>query len=85
MECLVLTTSVGIQGERPPHSKPPFLTRLLVGVGVHDGEVVAEEEEVELVGEKVKASLVIHRDVVDDVVEVDIIELVIGLQEQAEL
>ena len=62
------------------------MTKLLVGVGAHDSEVVAEEEEeVELVGEKVKASLVIHRDIVDDVVEVDIVELIIGLQEQAEL
>lgn len=30
----VFCTSAAIQGERAPHSKPPFWTRLFAGVGV---------------------------------------------------
>ena len=49
MECLVWVTSAAIQGERP-HSKPPFRTTLLVGLGAQvwaDLEAVgAADEEV---------------------------------------
>lgn len=37
-EWKVLDTSAAIQWSRPPHSKPPFWTRLFVGVGVQVGE-----------------------------------------------
>lgn len=58
MACALPTMSAATHGAKP-HSKPPLLTRLLAGVGVHVG--------------------------VADVVELDNVELIGGLQEHAEL
>lgn len=73
---LVPEISAAIHGDSP-HSKPPFRTTLLYGVGVQV-DVVDVVEDVVLVVDVVVA--------VAEVLEVeDSVELIVGLHEQAEL
>ena len=48
------TTSAATQGERP-HSKPPFWTMLLAGVGLHVGVIDAVEDTDVCVVDRVEA------------------------------
>ncbi|KAL8660551.1 MAG: hypothetical protein Q9202_006445 [Teloschistes flavicans] len=79
---LVPEISAAIQGDRP-HSKPPFRTTLLYGVGVHVGVVDVVDDVVLVVDVVVEVAEVV---VVDEVLEVEeSVELIVGLHEQAEL
>lgn len=77
MACEVPEMSSAIHGGRP-HSKPPLVTASLTGrVGVHAGLAVVDVDEdvVELVDVEEEVLLVV----------VESVDVIFGLQEQAEL